>query len=107
MHVRLEGMDLSNINNDKFNSMFDEGGNSGCDAHWVFKRHFCSCSEDSHLIETVSSDAGFEQKYYLKVVLREDDDKNVVLVKIDGNSSVYLTPSVRCAVMDLAERIKS
>ena len=108
MHIRLENIDFSKINIEKFESLFDEGGNLGNDVHWIFKRHFCSSSnsEDVRLIETVSSDAGFEQKYYLKVVFREEG-KNIILVKIDGNSSVYLTPSVRRALSDLANRIKS
>ena len=106
MHIRLEDMDYEKINNEKFDSLFDEGGKSGNDVHWIFKRHFILNSGDIHLIETVSSDAGFEQKYYLKVVFRNEDDKKIVLIKIDGNSSVYLTPSVRYALHDLADRIK-
>jgi tRNA (guanine-N7-)-methyltransferase len=111
MHIRLENIDFSTINVSRFDSLFDEGGSLGNDVHWIFKRHFYSSSnsEDVHLIETVSSDAGFEQKYYLKVVFREErneNDKNIVLVKIDGNSSVYLTPSVRGSISDLADRIK-
>lgn len=107
MHIRLDDVDFKKINTEKFDSLFDEGGKSGQDVHWVFKRHFNSNSEDVHLIETVSSDAGFEQRYYLKVVFHDEYDKKVTLVKIDGNSSVYLTPSVRLAVNDLANRIKS
>ena len=112
MHIRIEDMDFSKINVEKFDSLFDEGGNSGSDVHWVFKRHFSSGSGDARLIETVSSDAGFEQKYYLKVVFRDElnksekNEKNIILVKIDGNSSVYLTPSVRHAISDLADRLK-
>ena len=112
MHIRLENIDFNKINISRFDSLFDEGGSLGNDVHWIFKRHFYSSSnsEDVHLIETVSSDAGFEQKYYLKVVFREEsneNDKNIVLVKIDGNSSVYLTQSVRGAISDLADRVKS
>jgi len=112
MHIRLENIDFSKISVSRFDSLFDEGGNLGNDVHWIFKRHFHSNSrsEDVYLIETVSSDAGFEQKYYLKVVFRgerNENENNVILVKIDGNSSVYLTPSVRCAIRDLADRIRS
>jgi hypothetical protein len=99
-------MDSGEICVEKFDSLFDEGGSFGNDVHWVFKRHFRSNLEDVHLIETVSSDAGFEQKYYLKIVLRDEDDKNITLLKIDANSSVFLTPSVRHAMRDLASRIK-
>jgi tRNA (guanine-N7-)-methyltransferase len=107
MHIRLNDLDFNKIDINKFDSLFDEGGKSGNDVHWVFKRHFSSSSGDIHLIETVSSDAGFEQKYYLKIVLRGEDNSNIVLVKIDGSSSIYLTPSVRYALHDLADRIKS
>jgi tRNA (guanine-N7-)-methyltransferase len=106
MHVRIEDIDFKKINFEEFCSLFDKGGRVGNDVHWVFKRHFSLNSEDIHLIETVSSDAGFEQRYYLKVVFREEDNKNITLVKIDGNSSVYLTPSVRHALNDLANRIR-
>jgi len=104
MHIRLEDI---NYNIKELDFLYDKGGNSGADVHWVFKRHFCSNSEDIHLIETVSSDAGFEQKYYLKIVFREEDSKKITLLKIDPNSSVYITPSVRYALSDLANRIKS
>ena len=109
MHIRLQDMENENTIIEKLDSLFDEGGKSGNDVHWVFKRHFNSSSDSEgiHLIETVSSDAGFEQKYYLKVVFRDEDDKNITLVKIDGNSSVFLTPSVRYAISDLAKRMTS
>ena len=108
MHIRFEDVENKNIMTERLDSLFDEGGKSDNDVHWVFKRHFLSnsSSEEIHLIETVSQDAGFEQKYYLKVVFRNEDDKNVTLVKIDGNSPVFLTPSVRYAIGDLASRIK-
>jgi tRNA (guanine-N7-)-methyltransferase len=109
MHIKLENTDYVRISAEKLDFLFDEGGKQGNDVHWVFKRHFNSNSnsERVHLIETVSSDAGFEQKYYLKVIFRDEDDVNTTLVKIDGNSSVFLTPSVRYALNDLANRIKS
>lgn len=94
MHVRLKSAKIEILD-----SLFDYEGKKG-EAHWIFKRHFTH--DNIHLIETVSTDSGFEQKYYLKVT----EEPERVLVKIDGNSSVFLTPSVRGAIHDLAERIK-
>lgn len=94
MHIRLDAAKIENLD-----SLFDSSGKDG-DSHWIFKRHFSR--ENIHLIETVSSDSGFEQKYYLKVVKEPER----ALIKIDGNSSVFLTPSVRYAIADLAEKLK-
>ena len=107
MHIRLDGMDFNKIDAEKINALFGKEGNSGNDAHWIFKRHFCSSSAGARLIETISSDAGFEQKFYIKVAIRDEEDKNTILVKIDDNSPIYFTPSVRCALSDLANHIKS
>jgi tRNA (guanine-N7-)-methyltransferase len=72
------------------------------EARWVFKKYYTAGSgaDRVYLVETVSADDGFEQRYYLKAA--GDGD---ALVKLDGTSRVYLTPSVRCAIEDLARRL--
>ncbi|MDR1049083.1 MAG: tRNA (guanosine(46)-N7)-methyltransferase TrmB [Synergistaceae bacterium] len=72
------------------------------EARWVFKKYYAAASDAgrTYLVETVSADDGFEQRYYLKAT-----GDGSALVKLDGTSRVYLTPAVRCAVEDLARRL--
>jgi hypothetical protein len=74
------------------------------EARWVFKKYYTSGSgadaDKVCLVETVSVDGEFEQRYYLKAVGGAS-----TLVKLDGTSRVYLTPAVRCTVEDLARRL--
>ncbi|MDR2174668.1 MAG: tRNA (guanosine(46)-N7)-methyltransferase TrmB [Synergistaceae bacterium] len=72
------------------------------EAHWVFKKYYTAGSDAdrTYLVETVSADDEFEQRYYLKAAGHEN-----ALVKLDGNSRVYLTPAVRCSAEDLARRL--
>lgn len=82
-------------------TLFDESGVRG-DARWVFKKYYTAPGEDKNfLIETVSTDDEFEQRYYLKIVEREGN----TLIKLDGTAQTYLTPSVRLALEDLARRL--
>jgi len=53
------------------------------------------------LVETITSDDEFEQRFYLKVVERGEG----AMVKLDGTAKVFLTPAVRFAVEDLARRL--
>lgn len=88
---------------EKLTGLFDASGARG-DARWVFKKHFRDASSDApvaYLVETVSADDEFEQRYYLKVAMRGDD----TLIKLDGTAKVYLTPAVRFAVEDLGRRL--
>jgi tRNA (guanine-N7-)-methyltransferase len=79
-------------------------GNRG-EARWVFKKHYAEAAgregNRMFLLETVSADGEFEQRYYLKVIERGGD----TLVKLDGTAKVYLTPAVRFAVEDLGCRL--
>jgi tRNA (guanine-N7-)-methyltransferase len=80
-------------------------GTSGVqgEARWVFKKCYESLSTAAvkvYLVETVSADDDFEQRYYLKAVGDES-----ALVKLDGTSRVYLTPAVRGSIEDLARRL--
>jgi tRNA (guanine-N7-)-methyltransferase len=73
-------------------------------ARWVFKKYYAEKGEErggSFLVETISADDEFEQRYYLKVVERNHD----TLVKLDGTAKVFLTPAVRLAVADLGRRL--
>ncbi len=67
---------------------------------WVFKRTYSS-PDGARLIEVVSGDGAFEQKFFLQAVQREED----VLVKASPYSTPFLTPAVRGAMEGLAERL--
>ena len=85
----------------RLESLFDASGAKG-NARWVFKKHYTASDSDrSFLIETVSTDDEFEQRYYLKVIERFGD----TIIKLDGTAQAYLTPAVRFAVEDLSRRL--
>jgi tRNA (guanine-N7-)-methyltransferase len=72
------------------------------DAKWVFRKYYAECGERKNfLVETISTDDDFEQRYYLKVAERGGG----ALVRLDGTARVFLTPSVRFAAEDLARRL--
>ncbi|MDR2179672.1 MAG: tRNA (guanosine(46)-N7)-methyltransferase TrmB [Synergistaceae bacterium] len=94
--------------------LFGASGAGPEDARWVFKKHYAAVNSpnspnspetpETHknfLVETVSADGDFEQRYYLKVSARGGD----TLVKLDEMSRVFLTPAVRFSVEDLARRL--
>jgi tRNA (guanine-N7-)-methyltransferase len=74
------------------------------DARWVFKGLFRDASPgapENWLVETLSTDGEFEQRFHLKVTARDGD----ALLKLDGTARVFLTPSVRFALADLGRRL--
>ncbi|MDR3231847.1 MAG: tRNA (guanosine(46)-N7)-methyltransferase TrmB [Synergistaceae bacterium] len=90
---------------EELEKLFGASGVRG-DARWVFKRLFRDAdlsAPDCWLVETISTDDEFEQRYYLKVSARGND----TLIKLDGTAKVYLTPSVRLAVADLGRRLSA
>lgn len=72
-------------------SMDVSGGVEG--THWTLGKIYHN-GDDVWIVQTITSDEGYEQKFYLKVVKRGRG----VLVRIDEASSPYLTPAVRGAV---------
>lgn len=76
-------------------------GKHGTDCHWAYRGAFAS-ADGILLEETICTDDGFEQKFYLKIIEREE----CTLVKLDGVFLPYLTPSVRFAIADLAKKIQ-
>ncbi len=76
-------------------------GRHGEDSHWAFRGGF-SAADGTLLEETICTDSGYEQKFYIKIVCRDE----CTLVKLDGVFLPYLTPSVRFAIEDAARRIQ-
>lgn len=97
MHVAV---DLSKVSLSPLGdrSLNVSGGIDG--AHWTLGRVFFN-GDDAWLVQTITSDDGYEQKFYLRVVRRD----NGILVRIDEASSPYLTPAVRGAVEAAAARL--
>lgn len=98
MHVAVKSdeLDMTVLRNERLGISEGEDG-----AHWTLERIY-SDSRDSWLIQAVTSDDGYEQKFYVRVVLRE----NGALVKVDGICSPYLTPAVRKALEAVAGSIR-
>ena len=97
MHVAV---DLSKVTLSPLEdrSLNVSGGRDG--VHWTLGRVFFN-GDDAWLVQTITADDGYEQKFYLRVVKRE----NGILVRIDEASSPYLTPAVRGAVEAAAARL--
>ena len=76
-------------------------GRHGEDAHWAFRGTFAA-PDGTLLEETICTDAGYEQKFYIKVVNRPE----CTLVKLDGVFLPFLTPAVRFAMQDLAKKLQ-
>jgi tRNA (guanine-N7-)-methyltransferase len=105
MHVRIAPavpVSLEKLNSVVTGVTASAIGRHNVDSHWAFRGGFRA--EDGTLLEeTICTDSGYEQKFYIKIVNKPE----CTLVKLDGVFIPYLTPSVRMALEDLADRIKS
>lgn len=85
----------------KINTLSDrEGGDPS--NRWVFKESFISAS-GVMLLETITSDDGFRQSFFIKIVPR----KRGCLVKIDAPSRPFRTPAVLMAFEYFVDFIRS
>ena len=66
---------------------------------WKFGKNFTD--GEKFLLETLTSDDEFEQKFYINISPRDDG----FLIRLDKTSSAFLTPSVRSALNDVPERL--
>ena len=91
----------------KVNSQIIEGLNnlSGKDDHkkifWKFGRAFTN--NTTYLLETLTSDDEFEQKFYINISQRDEGS----LIRLDRLSGTFLTPAVRASLEDAAQRLNS
>lgn len=96
VHIRVMGKhDLDSFLGSLYGA---EGGVP--DARWVFRKQYAA-GDGVRLIEVVASDGAFEQKFFLQTVQREED----VLIKVSPYSAPFLTPSVKGAIENLAEKL--
>ena len=68
---------------------------------WIYKKCY-SDGTGSMLLEVVTMDGDFEQKFFLLVLDRQED----ILVKVAPHSSPFLTPAVRGAITTLAAELE-
>ena len=68
---------------------------------WIYKKCYAD-GAGSTLLEVVTMDGDFEQKFFLQVADREED----LLVKVAPYSSPFLTPAVRGAITALAAELE-
>ncbi len=104
MHVRIAPalpVSLELLNNTVTGGEGLAVGKGSTDSHWAFRGGFCG-ADGTLLEETICTDSGYEQKFYIKIVCRSE----CTLVKLDGVFQPYLTPSVRFAIEDAARRIQ-
>lgn len=68
---------------------------------WKFGRSFSEPDGKIFLLETLTSDDEFEQKFYIHIAPKDDG----FLLRLDKTTLAFLTPAVRLALSDAAERL--
>lgn len=92
MHFKLPGVKISLTELKALNGM----GGKDEQIHFIYREAY-SDGNNAFLLETVSSDGEFEQKFYTKIVNQEKG----AIIKIDDNSSPYRTPALKKALENL------
>lgn len=80
-----------------------EGRGEQGNSFWKFGRTFRESDGDVYLIKTLTSDDEYEQKFYIHVAPKDDG----FLLRLDKTTLAFLTPAVRSALNDAAERLSS
>ena len=68
---------------------------------WKFGRSFSEPDGKIFLLETLTSDDEFEQKFYIHIAPKDDG----FLLRLDKTALAFLTPAVRLALSNAAERL--
>ncbi|MBN1334040.1 MAG: tRNA (guanosine(46)-N7)-methyltransferase TrmB [Synergistales bacterium] len=96
MHLKS---DTGKVDIDDLRSLKGKGsGDSEC--HWVFKDSYTD-GEGTCLLETITSDSGFEQKFYFRLI----DQKEGYIIKIDETTMPFRTPALKESMYDLLSRL--
>ena len=96
MHIKIrKKINKSDI--DSLKNIF--GQDESKKTFWKFGKNFTD--SERFLLETLTSDDEFEQKFYINISPRDDG----FLIRLDKTSSAFLTPAVRAALNDVAERL--
>ncbi len=71
-------------------------------SYWRFGKYFVSSDDEKKfLLETLTSDDEFEQRFYINISPRDEG----FLVRLDKTSDAFLTPAVRLALNDAAMKL--
>lgn len=96
MHIRIE----RGVSAEAVGSLRNvEGKRNGGQAFWKFGR--CFSDGEVYLLETLTSDEEFGQKFYIHVANRGEG----ALIRLDETADAYLTPAVRYALEDASRRL--
>ena len=96
MHIKIE----HGINAQALESLRNiEGKRNNGLAFWKFGR--CFSDGEVYLLETLTSDEEFEQKFYIYIANRDEG----ALIRLDQTADAFLTPAVRYALEDAAQRL--
>lgn len=95
MHIKIR----RNVGAEDISALKNVSG-KGNKSFWKFGR--CFAGENAYLLETLTSDDEFEQKFYIHIAPRED---GYILLRLDKSANAFLTPAVRSALNDAAHRL--
>ena len=96
MHIKIKNK-ITQENIDSLKNI--SGKDESKKAFWKFGKNFTD--NEKFLLETLTSDDEFEQKFYINISPRDEG----FLIRLDKTSSAFLTPAVRAALNDAAERL--
>ncbi len=96
MHIKIR----HKITHDEIESLRNVTGR-GEKSFWKFGRVFTDGK--IFLLETLTSDDEFEQKFYIHIADNEDGS----LIRLDKTADAFLTPAVRSALSDAAQKLSS
>ena len=102
MHIKIK----KQVNKSDLDALKNTSGkDESKKAFWRFGKNFINASgapaEERFLLETLTSDDEFEQKFYINISPRNEE----FLIRLDKTGSAFLTPGVRLALKDVAEKL--
>ena len=98
MHIKIR----KQVNKSDLDALKNTSGkDESKKAFWRFGRNFINDNE-RFLLETLTSDDEFEQKFYINISHRDEE----FLIRLDKTGSAFLTPGVRLALKDVAEKLE-
>lgn len=98
MHLKAN---IKGLSIEELNGVFDHEGGNGS-THWVFKQSF-SGGDRIFLMEVISADEGFEQKFFIRIA----ESENGTIFKLAETGSPFRTPAVKGALQDLVNRLEN
>ena len=98
MHMKID----RKVNSQNIESLKNvTGRNRDNKTFWKFGR--CFTDGKTFLLETLTSDDEFGQKFYINISLRDEGS----LIRLDRTANAFLTPAVRASLEDVSQRLSS